>query len=273
MVRRSAHPPACTCVDCTKRRLDRLSISAEDGRTPARSIQRPKPTQAAQSIRSKATRQIVGGAVFALVFVSMVGGALVLLLGSGGIGSVVETARGTPRETASTPPPPSTPPLNIPDLPTSTDNLEMSPHPTGSTFARMEAEIVRLTNIKRREHGLSPLRYDHHLSRVARAHSRNMKKQRKGESHVLGGKDPTDRVRGSAYTCPSGFVPFGAGENIAQGYFGAKDVVNGWMNSPGHKANILDPRARGIGVGVVGNVFTRWLGMGGTYFTQNFVSC
>ena len=254
------HPPACTCVDCTKRRLDRLSISVEDRRNPNRPIRRPRPTQAARPIRGKAIRQI-GGTVFALVILSMVGGGVALM-----IGTIRET-------TSDSPPAPPAPPLDMPDLPAITGDLEMAPHPTGSTFAEMESAIVRLTNIKRREHGLSPLRYDHHLSRVARAHSRNMKKQRRGESHVLDGKDPTDRVRGSSYKCPSGFVPFGAGENIAQGYLGAQDVVNGWMNSPGHKANILDPLARGIGVGVVGNVYTRWFGMGGTYFTQIFVNC
>ncbi len=54
-----------------------------------------------------------------------------------------------------------------------------------------------------------------------------------------------------------------AGENIAKNYFSAQSVMNGWMNSSGHKANILNPSFGKIGVGYV-NI------NGTTYWTQMF---
>ena len=68
---------------------------------------------------------------------------------------------------------------------------------------------------------------------------------------------PFDMMRSLGITYGS------AGENIAMGFSSAEAVVNAWMNSPSHRANILDARSNQIGVGYVSN---------GGYWTQWFTN-
>lgn len=119
-----------------------------------------------------------------------------------------------------------------------------------------EHEVVRLVNQIRQQNALNPLTENWQLSRVARYKSQDM--VNKGYfSHT----SPT-------YGSPSQMIKaFGltfrtAGENIAYGYSTPQDVVNGWMNSIGHRANILNAAYTQIGVGYVAN---------GNYWTQMFV--
>ena len=119
-----------------------------------------------------------------------------------------------------------------------------------------ESEVIRLVNEVRRENGLKALTANWELSRVARYKSQDM--LNKGYfSHT----SPT-------YGTPSQMIEaFGlsfrtAGENIARGYPTPQAVVNGWMNSSGHRANILNASYTQIGVGYVAQ---------GNYWTQMFI--
>lgn len=132
--------------------------------------------------------------------------------------------------------------INIPSLDTSVTSYEK--------------EVVRLVNEIRRENGLNPLTEDWELSRVARYKSQDML-DNKYFSH-------TSPVYGSPFTMIKNFgLSYrSAAENIAKGQSTPKAVVNAWMNSSGHRANILNASYKKIGVGYVKN---------GQYWTQMFI--
>ena len=125
-----------------------------------------------------------------------------------------------------------------------------------SAVLNFEKEVVRLVNEIRVQNGLKELTYDWELSRVARYKSQDMK-DNKYFSH-------TSPVYGSPFTMIRNFgLSYRtAGENIAQGYTTPQSVVNGWMNSSGHRANILNSSYTHIGVGYVAS---------GRYWTQMFI--
>ena len=106
-----------------------------------------------------------------------------------------------------------------------------------------EQEVLKLTNEFRQKNGLKALVLDQSLDRAADLHSKNMAIQ-DFFSHT--GKDnsaPWDRAQRAGYE--SGFV----GENIAAGQRSAKAVVDGWIGSPGHRANMLNSQYNEIGIG------------------------
>lgn len=125
-----------------------------------------------------------------------------------------------------------------------------------SKVLNYEAEVVRLVNEVRAENGLAPLTMNWELSRVARYKSQDMKD--KGyfshTSPTYGTPFQMMRSFGLSYRT--------AGENIARGYATPQAVMNGWMNSPSHKANILKASYKQIGVGYVAQ---------GGYWTQEFI--
>lgn len=120
-----------------------------------------------------------------------------------------------------------------------------------------EQEVIRLVNEIRAENGLKALTYDWELSRVARFKSQDMKDNRyfAHNSPVYG--TPFQMIKNFGISFRS------AGENIAKGYATPQAVVNGWMNSSGHRANILNAGYTHIGVGYVSS---------GNYWTQMFIS-
>ena len=126
-----------------------------------------------------------------------------------------------------------------------------------SSVLSYEEEVVRLVNAERSKNGLSPLKRDWELSRVARYKSEDMR-DRGYFSH-------TSPTYGSPFQMMKSFgISYkSAGENIARGYKTPSAVVSGWMNSSGHRANILNPSFTHIGVGFVAN---------GHYWTQMFIS-
>ncbi len=112
-------------------------------------------------------------------------------------------------------------------------------------LSEIAREVVRLTNLERTKRGLDPLDINVELMKVAESKSLDMQ-QNKTMSHdspKYGG------LRGLltyyAVDCQM------AAENIARGYRTAEQVVEGWMNSPGHRDNILTDEVTTIGVGVV----------------------
>lgn len=126
-----------------------------------------------------------------------------------------------------------------------------------SAVSAYESEVVRLVNVERRKNGLSELTHDWQLSRVARYKSQDMK-----DKNYFAHTSPT---YGSPFQMIKSFgISYkSAGENIAKGYASPKAVVDGWMNSPGHRANILNSSFTHIGVGYVA---------GENYWTQMFIS-
>ena len=124
------------------------------------------------------------------------------------------------------------------------------------TVASFEAEVVRLVNDIRRQNGLKPLTENWELSRVARYKSQDMRDQ--------GYFSHTSPTYGTPFQMIKAFgLSFRtAGENIAKGYATSQAVVNGWMNSSGHRANILNASYTQIGVGYVAQ---------GHYWTQMFI--
>ncbi|MEM8503734.1 MAG: CAP domain-containing protein [Cyanobacteria bacterium P01_D01_bin.1] len=106
-----------------------------------------------------------------------------------------------------------------------------------------EQEVLKLTNEFRQKNGLDPLFIDQNLEKAADLHTQNMAK---GDFFSHTGKDgskPWDRARKAGYE--SGII----GENIAAGYVTPQSVVNGWINSPGHRANMLNANYNEIGLG------------------------
>ena len=128
---------------------------------------------------------------------------------------------------------------------------------TDSKVARYEQEVIRLVNEIRVENGLKALTYDWDLGRVARYKSQDMK-DNQYFSH-------TSPVYGTPFQMIKNFgISYrSAGENIAKGYSTPQAVVNGWMNSSGHRANILNANYTHIGVGYVSS---------GNYWTQMFIA-
>lgn len=120
-----------------------------------------------------------------------------------------------------------------------------------------EKQVTDLVNKERTKRGLSPLTYDWELSRVARYKSQDMK-----DNNYFSHTSPT---YGTPFQMMKSFgITYKtAGENIARGYNTPESVVNGWMNSSGHRANILNSTYTRIGVGYVKD---------GNYWTQMFVS-
>lgn len=120
------------------------------------------------------------------------------------------------------------------------------------------AEVVRLVNVERAKVANCPaLRVDARLATAARLHSEDMARQDYFSHTSLDGRSPWDRIAAQGYTGASG-------ENIAAGYRTAAAVMTGWMNSSGHRANILNCTSRAIGVGI------GYGGSYGLYWTQTF---
>ncbi|GGT28682.1 CAP domain-containing protein [Streptomyces chromofuscus] len=129
---------------------------------------------------------------------------------------------------------------------------------TPAELTRTAADVIELTNHERTRAGLPPLASDAALTRAAQAHSDDMV-ARDFYSHTApGGSRPWDRAAAAGSTHHS------IGENIACGQRSPAEVVTGWMNSPGHRANILKPGFTRIGIGFTGG------GRAGTYWTQLF---
>jgi uncharacterized YkwD family protein/spore coat assembly protein SafA len=107
----------------------------------------------------------------------------------------------------------------------------------------VEREVIRLTNVKRQQNGLSPMYENWELSRCARYKSNDMaaKGYFSHQSPTYG--SPFDMMKHFGISYQS------AGENIAKGQQTAAAVVESWYNSPGHKANMLSRSFNQIGVG------------------------
>lgn len=142
--------------------------------------------------------------------------------------------------------------------------LQMQPAPP--TENMFEKQVLNLTNAFRQQNSLAPLSYNAKLATAAELHSQNMALQDFFSHTGIDGLSPFDRMQAVGYKFSY------AAENIGAGYSTPEAVVQGWINSPGHKANLLDPTLQELGVGYyylsndTGNV--NW----SHYWTQKFGS-
>ena len=133
--------------------------------------------------------------------------------------------------------------------------------------------IVRATlctiNSERGRHGLAPLRLNRRLSAAAAAHAGDMNARNYFSHDSLDGGSFVDRIRRAGYL--SGARSWTVGENLAWGSRGRaapQMITQSWMNSPGHRANILNSAFREIGIGVAYGAPAAVGGPAATYATE-----
>jgi uncharacterized YkwD family protein/spore coat assembly protein SafA len=131
--------------------------------------------------------------------------------------------------------------------------------PSIDNVKALENEVIRLVNVERAKYGLPKLTQNWELCRVARYKSQDMINK-----HYFAHNSPT---YGSPFRMMEsfGFKFSAAGENIAMGQRTPAEVMRAWMNSPGHRANILSKNYSQIGVGVAKS------SNGTMYWTQMFI--
>ena len=153
--------------------------------------------------------------------------------------------------------------LTLPST-TSTPSIPSTPStpstPSGSTdITSLENEVVRLVNVERAKAGVPAITQNSEVGRVARVKSEDFVKNNYFSHTSPTYGSPFDMLKSFGITFTA------AGENIASGQKTAADVMNSWMNSSGHKANILNSTYNKIGVGVAKD------SNGSIYWTQMFI--
>ncbi|MEW2359439.1 CAP domain-containing protein [Spirillospora sp. NPDC029432] len=134
-----------------------------------------------------------------------------------------------------------------------------SPGRTASAPSSAAGQVVALTNAERRKKGCSALTIDGRLQNAAQRHSADMVARGYFSHSSPSGKGPGDRITAAGYRWST------YGENIAAGQPTPASVVSSWMNSSGHRANILNCSFKNIGIGLARK--------GGTpYWTQVFAA-
>lgn len=134
------------------------------------------------------------------------------------------------------PPPPATPaPTTVAPRPTTETPV---PRPAGDAMAA----VLAATNVERKDAGCAPLEPDSRLRAAAQDHAEDMAENTYFSHTSIDGREFADRIRAAGHPAPGG-------ENIAQGQDSADEVVAAWMDSPGHRRNILDCGFVSLGVG------------------------
>ena len=147
------------------------------------------------------------------------------------------------------------PVVQQPAQPQPAEQPKESTNQAAYSLSQFEQEVVTLTNKERTKYGLQPLKIDLKVSEVARLKSSDMK--------TNGYFSHTSPTYGSPFDMMKQFgIQYrAAGENIAMGQRSPQEVVTAWMNSEGHRKNILSSNFTHIGVGHVD----------GNYWTQMFI--
>ena len=125
-----------------------------------------------------------------------------------------------------------------------------------ASISAIEQAVLDLTNAERQKAGLQPLQADRNLMNSARQKSTDMASNNYFSHTSPTYGSPFDQMKANGVTYKS------AAENIAMGQRTAEEVVKGWMESPGHRQNILTPEFTHIGIGYDKN---------GNYWTQQFI--
>lgn len=173
---------------------------------------------------------------------------LILSLGGCGAGGQVEdlvAGETPPTDVPVDPPaPPPEPPAEPPAPPS---NSSMS-----DAELEMALTVLDLVNVERANEGLPALTWDDDAAEVAYAHSVDMDVRGYFDHTNPDGQKPWDRLSAAG-------VPWStAGENIAMGYATPEAVMVAWMNSPGHRDNILREGFTHLGIGVHDNGSIWW---------------
>ncbi|MFF5705018.1 sigma-70 family RNA polymerase sigma factor [Streptomyces sp. NPDC012794] len=175
----------------------------------------------------------------------------------------------SPSVSASASPSPSASASSSPSASASAAQASAAPAPTKSTAkppappapgpapAGVAGQVVSLVNSERAAAGCGPLREDAQLRDAAQRHSADMARRDFFSHTNPDGADPGARTTAAGYRWST------YGENIARGQQTAQAVMDSWMKSPGHRANILNCSFKDIGVGIHS-------GSGGPWWTQNF---
>ncbi|WP_049568050.1 CAP domain-containing protein [Streptomyces sp. SBT349] len=166
-----------------------------------------------------------------------------------------EPSSEAPPEPSSPAPPPEPSTEAPPPAPESTAPEEPE-EPSADPETEAAEAVLALVNEARGEAGCRPLTLDPALSQLAAGHSRDMAERGYFDHTDPDGRTPWDRAEAAG-------VSNLGGENIARGQQGAEAVMNDWMNSEGHRANILNCDYTTLGVGV-------HIAAGGPWWTQNF---
>lgn len=150
-------------------------------------------------------------------------------------------------------------------VPVATPVPATSPAPTKGTerpsaYGATEARIFDLINAERQHQGLPLLSYSSRLDRMAKIQATNMARLHKMAHTLPESSTPTLGSRAQFVGYPFGRLT----ENVALGYPNAATVVQGWMNSSGHRHNILDSAVVETGIGIARGTD------GGLYYCQVF---
>ena len=138
----------------------------------------------------------------------------------------------------------------------SCDIADPSPIELDTRATSVAEEVLNIVNQERRRAGLSPLRLHSQLTAAAQDHSNDMARHNFMSHTGSDGSSFGDRLRRHGYNFRTG------AENVAAGQSSVQDVMKSWMNSPGHRNNILGPNYRDIGIAAArGNKL---------YWTQTF---
>ncbi|MFC3575338.1 CAP domain-containing protein [Streptomyces yaanensis] len=162
----------------------------------------------------------------------------------------------TPTRTASPKPSPTKSATAAPPAKKAPKKPKTTPSVTVPGEASAEVQVLKLVNEERAKVGCSPLKQSSPLRKLAEAFSQDMAARNFFDHTDPSGNDPWDRA------AALGIRSLG-GENIARGQTTAEAVMDAWMNSPGHRANILNCDFKTLGVGV-------HFGSGGPWWTQDF---
>ncbi|GAA0630536.1 CAP domain-containing protein [Streptomyces thermocarboxydovorans] len=160
-----------------------------------------------------------------------------------------ETTRASePARTPSAEPSTSAPKPPASSAPSSPSTSKPSATATGDV-----ARVVELVNAERAKAGCSAVTVNSKLTKAAQDHSEDMAATGNMSHTGSDGSTPDQRITRAGYSWSA------YGENVAYGYSTPEQVMEGWMNSPGHRENILNCNFKEIGVG-----------RSGTYWTQDF---
>jgi uncharacterized protein YkwD len=171
------------------------------------------------------------------------------------------TSSPRPSQTTSPSPAPTTSPTRTTSpSPTVPPTASPTPTPAPSGNAAFEAEVVRIVNEERGKVNCPALTADDRLTTAARGHSADMAARNYFSHTTPEGVEFATRITNAGYRWS------GAGENIAKGQRTPAEVMTSWMNSAGHKANILNCGFKNIGVGVAADA------QGSLLWTQDFAS-
>jgi uncharacterized protein YkwD len=206
-----------------------------------------------------------------LLILAAVAGVVAIMVGLGTAGIFVVRAepRWVPAPAAApAPADPATPP--VPDAAPSPGPTSSPPGPPPAASPAAptrsaappapEAQVLALVNVERARAGCAPVTPDARLATAAHAHSADMAGRNYFAHTDPDGYDPGRRITAAGYRWST------YGENIASGFRDPDSVMTGWMNSPGHRRNILDCRFRNLGVGLA------YDGRHYPYWTQDFGS-